>query len=96
MYLVHIPMHRGEDAYLFFHEDPLAHGCTFPILEGVELQGLTDSGEWQMDMTDPGECSPFVLARSQRSPKTFKLCRSGFDVPQEFDVVTNNVEVWAD
>jgi hypothetical protein len=95
MYLVLVPRDTGEYLYLFFHADPLAHGCTLPVQKGVELQGLDDSGDLPVEVTDPGEPRPFVLAQSRLAPQTFKICRPEFGPPPDFDILPNAVEVWA-
>src|SRR5688572_6671564 len=95
MYLVLVARDTGEYLYLFFHADPLADGCTFPVQEGVELQGLDDSGEWPMEATNPGESQSFVLAQSRLAPQTFRVCRPEFGPPPDFDILPNAAEVWA-
>jgi len=95
MFLVLIPRDTGEYLYLFFHADPKAHGCALPVQEGVELQGLDDSGEWPMEATNSEESQSFVLAQSRLAPQTFKVCRPEFGPPPDFDILPNSAEVWA-
>jgi hypothetical protein len=61
----------------------------------VTLEGLPSDGEWTFDDAEFGESRAFVSAQSKRAPKTFRLCRSELDVPNEWEIVGGSVEVWA-
>jgi hypothetical protein len=40
MFLATHHIDHGADAYLFFWADPRPEVCTFPVVEGVKLEGL--------------------------------------------------------
>ena len=91
MYLVIFPVGSSDDLHLFFWTDPRLDGCPHAVMEGVDFIDLeARSDEWQFETTEPN-----VVARSRRSPKTFKAFRSELDVPMGWDILAGSAEVWA-
>ena len=95
MYLVIFPIDSGEDLYLFFHADPRKDGCLHSVQQDVALEELSIQPDELTIDAKPGERGPHVLGRSQRVPTKYRVFRSEFEAPMDWDILPNPFEVWA-
>ena len=91
MFLVTFPVDSGNDLYLFFWSDPRRDSCTLPVVAGADF----DEPQWSADEWRTGNGAPHVLARSNRSPLKFKAFRSELDVPNTWEILDGQAEVWS-